>query len=108
MIFLHVLPNTLSSIIVTGSLMVATAILIESGLSFLGLSDPNVMSWGYIIGEGRDCSAHRVVGLRDSGHRDPGHRDGHQPGRRRAERRPQSAACAPRERRQERFSRSSG
>jgi len=49
----HILPNTLSSIIVTGSLMVATAILIESSLSFLGLSDPNVMSWGFIIGAGR-------------------------------------------------------
>jgi peptide/nickel transport system permease protein len=49
----QILPNTLSAIIVTGSLMVATAILIESGLSFLGLSDPNTMSWGYIIGEGR-------------------------------------------------------
>jgi peptide/nickel transport system permease protein len=52
-ILAHVLPNTLSPIIVTGSLMVATAILIESGLSFLGLSDPNVMSWGFIIGAGR-------------------------------------------------------
>ena len=52
-IVLHILPNTLSAIVVTGSLMVATAILIESGLSFLGLSDPNVMSWGYIIGSGR-------------------------------------------------------
>jgi peptide/nickel transport system permease protein len=52
-ILAQILPNTLSSIIVTGSLMVATAILIESGLSFLGLTDPNTMSWGYIIGEGR-------------------------------------------------------
>ena len=52
-ILLHILPNTVSSIIVTGSLMVATAILIESSLSFLGLSDPNVMSWGFIIGAGR-------------------------------------------------------
>jgi peptide/nickel transport system permease protein len=33
--------------------MVASAILIESGLSFLGLSDPNTMSWGFIIGSGR-------------------------------------------------------
>jgi peptide/nickel transport system permease protein len=49
----HILPNTLSSIIVTASLMVATAILIESSLSFLGLSDPNVMSWGFVIGAGR-------------------------------------------------------
>lgn len=52
-ILVQILPNTLSPIIVTGSLMVATAILIESALSFLGLSDPNTMSWGYIIGEGR-------------------------------------------------------
>lgn len=52
-IFVHILPNTLSSIIVTGSLMVATAILVESGLSFLGLSDPNTMSWGFIVGSGR-------------------------------------------------------
>jgi peptide/nickel transport system permease protein len=49
----HILPNTLSAIIVTGSLMIATAILIESALSFLGLSDPNTMSWGFIIGSGR-------------------------------------------------------
>ena len=33
--------------------MVATAILIESALSFLGLGDPNVMSWGFMIGAGR-------------------------------------------------------
>jgi peptide/nickel transport system permease protein len=52
-IFAHIVPNTLSAIIVTASLMIASAILIESGLSFLGLSDPNAMSWGYIIGEGR-------------------------------------------------------
>ncbi len=52
-IFRHVLPNCLSPIIVTGSLTVATAILIESALSFLGLGDPNVMSWGFMIGSGR-------------------------------------------------------
>jgi peptide/nickel transport system permease protein len=52
-VFVHILPNTLSAIIVTGSLMVATAILIESGLSFLGLTDANTMSWGFIIGSGR-------------------------------------------------------
>ena len=49
----EILPNCLSPIIVTGSLMVATAILIESGLSFLGLGDPNVISWGFQIGAGR-------------------------------------------------------
>ena len=57
-IFLHVLPNCLSSIIVTGSLLVATAILTESGLSFLGLGDPNVMSWGYMVGASRDFLRH--------------------------------------------------
>lgn len=53
-IALHVLPNALAPIIVTGSLMVATAILTEAGLAFLGLGDPNVMSWGTIIGAGRE------------------------------------------------------
>jgi peptide/nickel transport system permease protein len=52
-IYRHILPNCLSPIIVTGSLIVATAILIESALSFLGLGDPNVMSWGFMIGAGR-------------------------------------------------------
>src|SRR5689334_3581572 len=52
-IFRQILPNALSPIIVTGSLMVATAILIESALSFLGLGDPNAMSWGFMIGAGR-------------------------------------------------------
>ncbi len=52
-IFRHILPNCLSPIIVTGSLIVATAILVESALSFLGLGDPNTMSWGFMIGSGR-------------------------------------------------------
>jgi peptide/nickel transport system permease protein len=33
--------------------MVATAILIEAALSFLGLGDQNTMSWGFMIGAGR-------------------------------------------------------
>lgn len=49
----HVLPNAISPIIVTGSLTVAAAILIEAALSFMGLGDPNHMSWGYMIGSGR-------------------------------------------------------
>jgi peptide/nickel transport system permease protein len=52
-IFRHVLPNCAAPIIVLASLMVATAILVESGLSFLGLGDPNVMSWGFQVGAGR-------------------------------------------------------
>lgn len=49
----QVLPNALPPIIVLASLMVAQAILLESSLSFLGLGDPNVMSWGYMIGAAR-------------------------------------------------------
>jgi len=49
----QILPNSLSPIIVSASLMVATAILLESSLSFLGLGDPNAMSWGYMVGAAR-------------------------------------------------------
>lgn len=49
----HILPNALSPIVVAGSLSVATAILIESALSFMGLGDPNLMSWGYMVGTAR-------------------------------------------------------
>ncbi|MFO7855392.1 MAG: ABC transporter permease [Paracoccaceae bacterium] len=52
-ILVQILPNCLSPIIVAGSLLVATAILIESALAFLGLGDPNVMSWGFQVGAGR-------------------------------------------------------
>jgi peptide/nickel transport system permease protein len=49
----QILPNALPSLLVVSSLLVATSILTESGLSFLGLSDPNVISWGYMVGVGR-------------------------------------------------------
>ena len=52
-IFRHLLPNCLPPIIAVGSLLIGTAILIEAGLAFLGLGDPNVMSWGLIISAGR-------------------------------------------------------
>jgi peptide/nickel transport system permease protein len=52
-IWRQVLPNCLAPVIVLGSIMVATAILVEAGLAFLGLGDPNVMSWGKMIGDGR-------------------------------------------------------
>lgn len=53
-IFRQLLPNALPSVVVVASLLVGTAILTESGLSFLGLGDPNVMSWGTMIGVGRE------------------------------------------------------
>jgi peptide/nickel transport system permease protein len=50
----EVLPNALPPLIVTTSILVAGAILMESGLSFLGMSDPNVASWGAMIGGNRE------------------------------------------------------
>lgn len=52
-LFREILPNALSPLIVTGSLLVATAILTETALSFLGLGAPNLMSWGFMVGAGR-------------------------------------------------------
>lgn len=53
LIFSVILPNALPPIIVQAALMVGSAILFEAGLSFLGLTDPNVVSWGQIIGSNR-------------------------------------------------------
>jgi peptide/nickel transport system permease protein len=50
----EILPNALPPVIVTASVLVATAILMESALSFLGLGDPNLVSWGSMIGGGRE------------------------------------------------------
>lgn len=54
LIFRVILPNALPPIIVQAALMVGSAILFEAGLSFLGLTDPNVVSWGQIIGSNRE------------------------------------------------------
>ena len=48
-IFRHILPNILSSIIVVASLTIAFAILLEAGVSFLGFGDVNTMTWGQIL-----------------------------------------------------------
>ncbi|MBK1664547.1 ABC transporter permease [Rhodospirillum rubrum] len=53
LIFREILPNALPPIIVYASVVMATAILLESALAFLNLSDPNVSSWGNLIGQGR-------------------------------------------------------
>ena len=49
----EILPNALPQVIVLSSLVVAGAVLFESAVSFLGLGDPNVASWGRLIGDGR-------------------------------------------------------
>ncbi len=48
-IFSEMLPNALAPVIITASLRIATAILIEAGLSFLGFGDPNTVSWGLML-----------------------------------------------------------
>ncbi len=49
----EILPNVLALIVVMASILIATAILTEAALSFLGLGDPNLVSWGGMIGIGR-------------------------------------------------------
>jgi peptide/nickel transport system permease protein len=54
-IFRHILPNALSPVFVSATFGVAGAILIESGLSFLGLGvQPPDPSWGNILTSGKD------------------------------------------------------
>ena len=52
-IFTQILPNAMSGVTVMSTIMIATAILMESALSFLGFGDPNVLSWGTMIGLGK-------------------------------------------------------
>ena len=53
-IFRHILPNALAPVFVTATLDVASAILVEAGLSFLGFGvQPPAPSWGNILTEGR-------------------------------------------------------
>jgi peptide/nickel transport system permease protein len=54
-IFLHILPNAMTPILVAATLGVAAAVLTESGLSFLGIGvQPPDPSWGNILTEGKD------------------------------------------------------
>ncbi|MBB5423200.1 peptide/nickel transport system permease protein [Paraburkholderia sp. JPY158] len=55
LIFIEILPNALTPILVSTALLVANAILSEAALSFLGLGDPNVVSWGSMVGTGREA-----------------------------------------------------
>jgi len=48
-LFRHVVPNLLPAAVVVISLTASRVILIEAGLAFLGLGDPNLISWGFLI-----------------------------------------------------------
>lgn len=48
-----ILPNAMAPLMVSATLAIGVAVLYESGLAFLGLGDPNLMSWGLMIGNNR-------------------------------------------------------
>jgi peptide/nickel transport system permease protein len=50
----QILPNALSPVLALAAIIVAGAILTEAALSFLGLGDPNAVTWGSMIAEGRN------------------------------------------------------
>jgi peptide/nickel transport system permease protein len=51
----HILPNSLGPVIVAGTIEVATAIILESTLSFLGLGfPPDIPSWGRLLFDAKD------------------------------------------------------
>lgn len=52
-LWIHVLPNVMPTIVAALAYVASNAILLEGALSFLGLGDPNHMSWGYMINAGR-------------------------------------------------------
>jgi peptide/nickel transport system permease protein len=49
-----IFPNAIPTLLVSTTLNIGTAILFEAGLSYLGLGDPSVMSWGLIISNNRE------------------------------------------------------
>lgn len=51
--FKHIIPNGIFPIIANTTMQISGAILTEAGLSFLGLGDPNVISWGQMISSGK-------------------------------------------------------
>jgi peptide/nickel transport system permease protein len=54
LLFGHILPNGLYPVIANSALQMAAAIMLEASLSFLGLGDPNVVSWGQILKSGQN------------------------------------------------------
>ena len=51
----HLFPNVTSIVVVTASIIAAQAILLEAAISFLGLGNPNMISWGSMIGSGKEA-----------------------------------------------------
>ncbi|MGH7162333.1 MAG: ABC transporter permease [Planctomycetota bacterium] len=60
-IFRHVLPNALTPVLVAATFGIASAILTESTISFLGLGDPNAASWGMLLNQGRQSNLEWLI-----------------------------------------------
>ncbi|ASW55565.1 ABC transporter permease [Plantactinospora sp. KBS50] len=56
----HIVPNGIGPVITNTTILMGQAILTEAGLSFLGLSDPNTISWGRMVFEGQAYLASSV------------------------------------------------
>lgn len=54
LIWLVILPNAMPPLVISMTLLIGICILFEAALSFLGLNDPEVMTWGLMIGNSRD------------------------------------------------------
>jgi peptide/nickel transport system permease protein len=57
LIFGEILPNAMPPLIVAMTMQVSSAILLEAGLSFLGLGDPSQPSWGLMLNEAQEFLA---------------------------------------------------
>ena len=51
LIFIEILPNVVGVIVVNSTLMVGQAMLLEAGLSYIGVGDPSTISWGMMLYE---------------------------------------------------------
>jgi peptide/nickel transport system permease protein len=52
--FRHILPNACAPLLISATFGVAGAVLAESGLSFIGLGDPTLATWGTLLEQGRE------------------------------------------------------
>lgn len=62
-LFRHVMPNAVAPVIVSATFGVASAIIVESTLSFLGLGDQTVPSWGQMLDKGRQNQEWHMIAV---------------------------------------------
>src|ERR1041385_764942 len=49
LVWRHIVPNAIQPVIANSALQMAGAVVLEASLSFLGLGDPNLISWGRML-----------------------------------------------------------